>query len=107
MSCKLRDSQALPDLTGMEMVIMRLFRQLVGGESRCTNWRDFNSPSPFNVCSNELLPWLGRLHCWYPCCVFVTLSKKALLLIVSHGAPCFQYSQPFLSLELILPLFQP
>lgn len=39
------------------------------------------------TCRDELLPWLGRLRCCYPCCVFVTLTKKALRLIVSRGGP--------------------
>lgn len=59
---------------------------------------------------NELLPWPGRLRCCYPCRVFVTSPKKkeaAVLLIVSRGVPSAQYSQPFLSHVLILPLFQP
>lgn len=55
------------------------------------------SHSPFCV-SNELLPWLIRLRCWYHYCVFVTLTKEALLLIVSHGGQSSQYSQPPLSL---------
>lgn len=45
-----------------------------------------SAPSPFCVSSNELLPWLGRVHCCYPFCVFVTLTKKTFLLIVSHGS---------------------
>lgn len=44
------------------------------------------SPLPLCVSSNELLPWLGRVHCCYPFCVFVTLTKKTFLLIVSHGS---------------------
>lgn len=70
-------------------------RQLVGpegGGGQGRNCQYFTSPSLSCLCRNELLPWSGRLRCWYPCCVFVTLAKKALLLIVSHGAPCAQYS---------------
>lgn len=51
--------------------------------------------------------YLGLEGCAAGILVFVTLTKKALLLIVSRGAACAQYSQPFLSLILILPLFQP
>lgn len=80
-------------------------RPVSGGVGEQTG--KLNAPSPLCVYSNELLPWLGRLHCWYLCCVFVTLTKKALHLIESHGAPCAQYSQPFLSLTLILLFSQP
>lgn len=74
------------DGTGYHAAARQLAGPVAGG-SLWTNWWEFNSPSPLCVCSNELVPWFGRLHCWYPCCVFVTLTKKALLLIVSHGAP--------------------
>lgn len=49
----------------------------VGGVGEQTARRPF--------CTRHTEPWLGRLRCWYPRCVFVTLSKKASLLIVSRG----------------------
>lgn len=62
LSWRLCDSQTLLGFTGMEMVIMHLFiSSACGWGSPCTNWGDFNSTGPFCVCSNELLPWLGKL----------------------------------------------
>lgn len=55
-------------------------RPWVGGVVEQTATRSFRT-------CRALLPWLGGLRCWDPCCVFVTRTKKALLLIVSRGGP--------------------
>lgn len=94
------------DGNGYHVAARQLAGPVDGGVGEQTG-ESLTAPAPVCVCSNELLPWLGRLRCWYPHCVFVTLAKKASLLIVSHGALSSQYSQPFLSLALILPLSQP
>lgn len=64
-----------------------------------------SAPSPFVYL--VMNSYLGRVHCCYPFCVFVTLTKKNLPLNCVPWVPSSQYSQPFLSLLLILLLSQP